>query len=178
MKSNTKTICFLSLVVVPIVGLCGYNAFRNETFFEINIGTAIAALIAIVISYFLAQNATDERKKKEIIDDLICQIKSLVSDDCCYLIDDNANKETILSKTRNIANCISVLKRLDFKNIDKTNVDYISKEFDQYNDLIGEHIDDLSYLRKSNKELQNHIRLIDNKLDEIRFKLYNLSEIK
>lgn len=172
-KAKSVTRKMLALAIIAGLGcLIFYNINTNPTFWKTSASSCITIVIALVFSYWLVQRENDLRKQKEILASLIFDLRAQIDKDDMY---DLSGKTTISINMRNrdISNKIGVLDKVkkDFNVEDE--VDFISERFDEYKELIGNHIDDPEYLKNSSIELKRPIQLISTKLFEIAFILYS-----
>ena len=75
-------------------------------------------------------------------------------------------------RNRDISNKIGILNRVKKEFNIEADVDFIFEKFDEYKELIGNHINDPGYLQNSSLELKRPIMLISTKLFDIAFELY------
>lgn len=79
---------------------------------------------------------------------------------------------SINMRNRDISNKIGILDSVKEEFSIAADVDFIYEKFDEYKELIGNHINDPGYLQNSSFELKRPIMLISTKLFEIAFGLY------
>ena len=100
----------------------------------------------------------------------------MVSSEQFYSIPSTGDLEQIQKEinttNRRINNCIDVLKKYGEKFHFKNEIEYISNEFDKYKTQIGDHINDLDYLSKTEKEFRRISDNIDSKCDYIIVSLF------
>ncbi len=179
MKSKLKPLHILIIVVVLvlfIISAISIHYYSAKTFFGINISSVLSIGVTIVFSVVLVQSLTDERKQKDIIDNIIMELKLSLSDNKYYIITSETDKDSLLDSIRVLANNIDYLSNVDSKFINQNDVIYIKNNFDNYQTLIGDHISDLGYLSKSKKELERYINLIDSKLTNMRLEIYGMKK--
>lgn len=156
----------VAILSICFIVLCIYNIFCNKDFFETSITAVISILVAIIVSYVLVQHKTDERRKKEKIDNLLYKIEKILQKEDFLVV-----KEGDLILQRSISNKICFLENY-VENIDiKTDITRMKEYFDQYREFYGNHYKDNTYMEKSKNELMNYISRIDDICDSIHMKL-------
>lgn len=179
MKTRLKPLCvliFVLAIVLFAVSLISIHFHSAKTFFAINISNIISIGVTIVFSFILVQNLTDERKQREVVDNIIMDLKTSLSDNKYYIITGETDKDSLLDSIRVLANNVDYLSNVNSKFINQNDVTYIKDIFEEYRNLIGDHITDLSYLSKSKKELERKINLIDSKLTNMRLEIYGMKK--
>lgn len=86
-------------------------------------------------------------------------------------ISESTEKEVLLMQNREISTQISYLKQYAPKFGIKKEIEFVEKTFAEYEMIVSDHIDDVSYLSKSKKELTRPIKLISTKLYDVMLKL-------
>lgn len=158
--------------VFGLFGLAYYNFKTNTLFLIAPAYTILNLLVAVVFAYYLAQRKNDERKLKEKAEDLIDKIQIAINDERSYRVTTKQDVDCLKIRQRTISNQIDILFSLKDKLSCTGNIEYIKEKYIEYKELTGNHIEDLEYLTKSEKDLLNKILLIDNKLDEMKMDLY------
>ncbi len=179
MKFKLKPLHILILIVVFVLfvlSLISIHYNSAKTFFGINISSVLSIGVTIVFSVVLVQSLTDERKQKEVIDNIIMDLKLSLTDKKYYIITGETDKDSLLDSIRVLANNIDYLSNVNSKFINQNDVAYIKHIFEEYQNLVGDHITDLSYLSKSKKELERKINLIDSKLTNMRLEIYGMKK--
>ena len=176
-KNNSKAIYVLSailiiFVLVSIIWLIIYNIKTNDQFWEASAANCITIVIALLNAYRLVQRKNDLRKQKELIANLILDLRSQLDKEDMYDLSNKSEKD-INMRNRDISNKIEILDGIKGKFKIESGVDFISEKFDEYKEFIGNHIDDRDYLISSHSELKRPILLISNKLFEISLELYS-----
>ena len=172
MRKNLSLILIvLFLVFCAILSI--FNIKHNDNFFEISLYNVLNLVIAVAIAYYLTQRKNDERKLKEKAEEIVEKIQIKLNDGQAYNINSDEDIAYVLLMHRSISNWIRLLDSIKEKLKFETEVNYISENYKNYKEFIGNHINDIDYLAKSRKELENYILLIDNKLDEIKISMYN-----
>ena len=125
------------------------------------------------VTYYCTQRKNDERKKKEIMEEIIDKIQEcILSDNACKKLNEMSQEEISMMQRR-IRNKISFLAEKKDELGIKDEVELINNKFESYCDLIGNHIEQPEHLKESSKEIRNWLDLIDDNLDRIKLKLYN-----
>lgn len=153
------------LLASGFLALCIYNLVVNDDFFKAPLTTIISILVAIVLSYFLSQRKTDDRRKREKIDKLLYKIQGIVLDEKFIEV-----KETDLITQRSIVNKILDIEENATSEI-RDDVGRLKEIFQEYRDFYSNHYTDDEYMKKSRIELTNFISRIDDLCDRMHMKL-------
>lgn len=153
------------LLAIGFLALCIYNLVVNDDFFKAPLTTIISILVAIVLSYFLSQRKTDDRRKREKIDKLLYKIQGIVLDEKFIEV-----KETDLITQRSIVNKILDIEENATSEI-RDDVGRLKEIFQEYRDFYSNHYTDDEYMKKSRIELTNFISRIDDLCDRMHMKL-------
>lgn len=172
MNKYRNFIIVIPLAIVLTV-LVIFNIRNNANFFMISIGSLLTLFVAILISYYFVQRNTDQRYQKEIYVKLLMDIQSFVTNPDIYTFNKEIDTGIITSRKRTLSNYIRLIESHSKKFCLQTEVEFVRKKFDEYDELIGDHISDIEYLSKSKKELQRPLDLINDKLYEMMLKLYD-----
>lgn len=174
LSPEAKFRVFVLLVLVITVGLGGlilYNIKTNPSFWETSVSSCITIIIALVFSYWLVQRKNDLRKQKEILASLLFDLRTQFEKEDMYDLS-QMSPSSINMRNRDISNKIGILDSVKEEFSIAADVDFIYEKFDEYKELIGNHINDSGYLQNSSFELKRPIMLISTKLFEIAFGLY------
>ena len=174
LSPEAKFRVFVLLVLVIIVGLGGlilYNIKTNPSFWETSVSSCITIIIALVFSYWLVQRKNDLRKQKEILASLLFDLRTQFEKEDMYDLS-QMSPNSINMRNRDISNKIGILDSVKEEFSIAADVDFIYEKFDEYKELIGNHINDPGSLQNSSFELKRPIMLISTKLFEIAFGLY------
>ncbi len=163
-----KKIKIIGAIILSIcfIALCIYNIFCNRDFFETSITAVLSIIVAIVVSYFFVQHKTDERRKKEKVDDLLYKIERILQKEDFLVV-----KEGDLILHRSVSNKICFLSDYVENEDIKNDITRMKEYFDQYREFYGNHYKDEAYMEKSKNELMNYISRIDDICDSIHMKL-------
>lgn len=164
-------IVFILILTLAYLAFVLYNICTNSKFWEASAINCITVGIAIVISYYLVQKRSDQRKQKEIIIDLIFKLQKQIEEEHMYNLE-GQQKEGVLLRSRNINNKIHILKEVACRYAISEDIRFIEEKFNEYNDFIGNHIEALEELTNFKSELRRPIDLISNRLITIALKLY------
>jgi len=164
-----KPLLFLS---IPIIVLAVYNIYSYDKFWEISVSTVITASIAIYISYYFTQNRLDQRKAQDSLEKVLSKLETEISRTPIRAMTSETEKSQILLGIRRINNKIFVLKKYQELFGIVEDVKWIHQRFKDYEEFVGDHIDDMDYLSKSQSELIRPLERIDDRIDTIRIKLY------
>lgn len=153
-------------------GIFVWNYVKNSCFWNAQVIDIISPIfIAFYFSYYLIERKNDERRQKEILEEILWRLKDFIEQEEMYNLSQQ-EPATILMRSRQVSNQITILNNWKKHfNVEKE-VDFICEKFEEYNSIIGNHIDDLNYLEKSSKELERPIKLISDKILELTMNLY------
>lgn len=155
-----------------LFGLACYNARVNSNFWEASFSTCLTIGVALLLSYTLTQKRSDDRRKKEIVEEIMVSLQDAVSDPKSYSMNGCTTIETLNMQKRDMSNKIQRIKKYDEKLNLGIKLNDIEKWFDEYQQFIGVHISDIDYLSKSSVELKRPLQLIADALYELRLDLY------
>lgn len=171
---NVSKVIFAALTIFFII-IVAYNLLCNRVdFLKTSAISCLTLFVAVVVSYFLAQRQNDERKRKDVIEGILSRLQEDIRKKDAYIITDDFDKDDFNMKKRDINNRITLLEeRLNQTDEEKINIQFLKKTFGEYQDLVGNHIDDIDYLTKSPKELKRPLLLLDGKIYEMILNLYS-----
>lgn len=158
-KTGLTLICLLVFVVFVI-----YNIAKQQTkFFKASAVECVTIAIAVIVSYYLVQRQNNYQKQKDIIADMVLKLQLSFQQRELYDFA-GQDKNLIMMRTRDLNNKIHILEKLerDFGISDE--VSFIRRHFDEYNNFIGDHIEHMDYLIRSQNELRRPVELISQKL--------------
>ncbi len=176
MKTTTSPkpwgrIAIIAIICIALIAFAIYNAIVNEQFWNASAINIVTVFIGIVISFFLVQRKNDERKQKDILLDLILKLQLQVCDEKTYDLSGQTQAE-ITMRNRDISNKIQILKDTADIFSTQSDVDFVASKFEEYLEFIGNHINELDYLSRSQKDLKRPLDLINNKLFSMAISLY------
>lgn len=128
--------------------------------------------VAIYFAFYLTQKNADIRIRKEIYAKRLQDIQTIADDKDTFIILDNADTRKLTMKKRMLSNCVEFLKKYSEDMGVKNHIDIIEKRADEYSNLIGNHIDDIGYLTKSELELRRPMEIISKEAVEAMMELY------
>lgn len=163
---------FIILIVAGIIVIGIFN-FNNGEFWNISICDCLTLIVAVVIAYYFTKSDNKITKKREIIESILDKIQFQINHPEYYKLKETDEKDLYMMK-RAINNKIALLEKNEKGIKISAEIKYIKDKFNDYRSLIDEHITDKDYLAKSEKELRKMLMLIDDKIDEIKLKLYEL----
>lgn len=172
-KTVKKVAISVLCIIVIFIALINVFAIKNDDFWKTSATTCITLLVAIVFGYYMTQKNLDARRQKDEYIKIIEKIQAIIMNDLMYNIIDNNNINEALMNKRNLSNYITILKNHASKFGFKTEVAFINEKFEEYADILGNHNDDLEYLKKSQMELKRPLELIEGKLDEMTIRIYD-----
>lgn len=157
---------------IVIISLAVYNYFTNPDFWVFSATNGITLLVAVIVSFFLVQRKADKKNQIDALVKLLYAIQSIVGDKATYMITADTDPNTLTMRKRQLSNYVDILlKHADAFGISKEAA-FISEKVEEYASIIGNHIDDLSFLSQSSKDLRRPLELIDTKIYEAIFNLY------
>lgn len=142
-----------------------YNFCTNPQFLTASLTSIVTIAIALIVSYFLVQRKTDDRRKREKIDRLLYKIQDTILDKDFLEIN-----TTDLITHRSVANKIEYLEDNVTGDI-KKKISRIKELFEEYREFYSNHYTDKEYMEKSLKELTNYVARIDDLCDEVHLML-------
>lgn len=164
-----KIVCWvLGAFGLFIIAIMIINIFNNDKFWEINVFNGITMLWTVGMSFILTQGFSKYQRKSEIMLKLIQELLTIIDEaKTCNLAQGCATKESILMQNRQINNQIALISNHANKfGIDK-DLSFISEKFKEYEEFVGEHIEDLQYLSQSRTQLARPIGLMRGRLYKI-----------
>lgn len=162
------------ILFFAIVGVSIYVAIKNsETYFQLNVGNSLTLLVALGIAYWATQSKNNHRTQKEHAEKVLIKLQTSVSKECMYIIDNSFNKDKMTMDIRYISNLINLLGKYSDSLGFSEGYKYISTQFSEYKEFIGNKITDIDYLKKSEIELKKYLENINSKCDQIIFDLFS-----
>lgn len=165
---NVRWIIIALLLFLVILGI--YNGFFNKQFLEMPIYHLLSLFFALAFAFYFSNKFNDDRRLKEIVVSILCKIQDATLAEYLYKFSNpiqKNEKQNMLMKKRYLENKIAALekvcKRLNFDE----KLEYIKQRFKEYDDLVGEHMDDGSGLSAIELQLRKQLSLIEDKCDEI-----------
>lgn len=158
------------LLFIIYVGVV--NFINNSQFMTASVTQIITLIIAVVITFYITQYKNDQRKVKDYAENIVRKIQTTVMDEEFVSFSEGTESKQITMLSRKMSNYINILKKYGDKLGFSDDAQYIEEEFQRYRDFVGQHINDIEYLRKSETTLQNHSEKIEQKCDLIIFNLY------
>lgn len=160
-------ICFLAFAILVVYNI----ASQKASFFTASVVDCATILIAVAISYYLVQKQNNYQRQKDIISDMILKMQGSFEQRDLYDFSEQ-DKNTIMMRNRGLNNRIHILEGIAEEFNISAEVTFIRQRFDEYNNFIGNHIEDINYLRQSQNELRRPVELISQKLLAIALHLY------
>ncbi len=168
-KTRSKIFIGIMLLVVFVLGV--YNCIKNPEFWTMSMANILTIVVAVIFTYYMTQKTNDIRRKKDIVGKILDRLYVLISDPRMCRINSSEDVDFVKINVRTISNKISCLKEMAKELQYEEEVRQMEETFSLYEDFISDHIDDLPYLEKSGRELNNKIALLDNKCDMILVKI-------
>ena len=155
-----------------VIGLIIYNWINNNKFWVASATTCLSLLFAAILSFYFVQRQTDFRSQKGLLIKLLESLLIIVDDEKSHNFS-NESKEQILMRKREINNKIEILREFEKKFSISDDVQFLDSKFSEYEDTIGNHINDLETLRKMNDDLERPLKLMSQCIYRIMIELYN-----
>lgn len=162
---------FVTIFIILFFAVVLHNMRNNPNFWDASVTNCATIAIAVFVSYFLVQRQNNRRKQKDIILELILKLQVQISNPEAYHLAGQSSDQIMMRK-RDFSNKINILDKHKSDFGIKNDIDFVVNRFQEYEDLISNHINDLQYLSNSSKELQRPLSLIENKLYDIALFLY------
>ena len=169
-KYNKKDIGIIAILILFVLASSVYN-WSSKSFFKMDLYKIISLTLIVGVSYYLTQKKLDNRKKRDVLNEIINVIINTT-----YQLNKNTiqseNAKLFVMEIRNIENKISLIEKVskEYKVTDEIN--YIKREVETINDMISNHISDKDTLLKIFVDIEKHIKNIQNKCEEMQFKIY------
>lgn len=168
-KYRTGIVVAGTIIGVLILGI--YNAFQNNEFWNASITNILTILVALVFTYYMTQRTNNIRRKKDVVSKILDRLYVLIADPRMCKINSSKDVDFVKINIRTISNKISCLEQMARELQYEEEIRQMKEAFSSYEEFISDHINDIEYLKKSEKQLNNGIGLIDNKCDMILVKM-------
>ena len=165
-----KDIIFKTIVLFT-GGVLIYFNFTSDNFFVMSLYQIISLILVVLVSYYLTQKKLDSRKKREVLNELVERItKSSIKMNREAIQSENA--KLFVMEIRNIQNKISLINKVSSEYNINNEIEYINREIENINNMVSNHIGDIDTLLKIFVDIEKNINNIQNKCEEIQFKIY------
>ena len=173
MSVRTKKIVYsiFGALAVCIIVFSIINACQNEEFWKFNLFNGLTMLWTVGFSFIVTQAFSKYQRKTDVIVKVLVKLTESIDESKTCQITEQTPKETLLMHNREISNLLSILEKTANQCGISNDVDFLKKQFEEYESLIGNHIDDMQYLARSHLELQRPIKNMCTKVYEIMLKL-------
>ncbi len=167
-----------SMVFCFIVIAVGFISWRIDPtrFWSFSVANCLTLLVAVLLSFLYAQkqaetdrDLADLRKQKEAAIQLLRALEETVRSPSACVLSDADGTEMLTMTKRRMSNYIGTLKRNSMGFGIDDEIKLIEDKFSEYSELVGNHIDDLDHLRKSQKDLQRPLEIIETKIYDLYF---------
>lgn len=149
-----------------------FSAYFNMSFYEIS-----TVVIALLFTFYFTRRDNVKIKQKEMLSNLLLRILEIITSSQMYKIETADNVNFIRTKQRSVFNKIDLLIKVaktdELSNELENDIEYMKQEFSEYWEVVSENIENLGELRKSQKELQDHLTKLEDKLEQCMMKLYD-----
>ena len=167
--------CIIACLFIIAAGIYCWHRDPSQ-FWSFNIANCLTLLVAVLFSFFYSQKqaANDRdlaelRKKKEAAIRLLTALEETVRSPSAFDVSHAEGTESLTMAKRRMSNYIDTLKRNSSEFGIEEEIKHIEDKFLEYSDLIGNHIDDLDHLKKSQKDLQRPLEIIETKIYDLIF---------
>ncbi|MBP3650052.1 MAG: hypothetical protein IKK08_10445 [Clostridia bacterium] len=173
MNSLMKKIVYIALGIVAlgIIALCIYNGIMNQSFWNISVFNGITMLWTIGVSFILTQQFGRYNKQVDVVHRILDKLLELINESETCRIHPTTESENLLMRNRQIHNQLGSLSSCADKFGIKNDIEFLEKMFNEYEEIIGEHIRDIDYLSKSESTLSRPINNMRDKIYAIMLKL-------
>lgn len=171
MKKVSKWLLPLTFIVAILIYTICFTEDKIE-YFKVPFYHLLNISIAFLFAFFVTQRKNDERKQKDMHEKLINKIYNAIDNEKMYIINSEEDLKYITITRRGIRNRMDLLEKQTMRWIKKDDVAYLKNEFNDYWDILSEHISDIEYLKKSQDVLYKNIGNITYKLQEMLLNLY------
>lgn len=163
----------IAILVCGVIGIGVFNYLKPSYhgFFKATAINCVTLLVAIVVSYFLAQRENDKRKKKDIFSNFVMKFRSEISAPAMYNLGETKSCE-ITMMLRDMNNYIDVMEKVMNEFGIAEEVEFIKAKFNEYEETVSDHISNTGEFGSLQNELKRPLRLIDTELLEIALKIY------
>ena len=173
MKKNNVMKIILGVVISVIIVCSIINGCKDcEKFFSFNFATGISLFFAACFSFYYVQKQADGRKQKELFIVLLETFKKVIDDENSFDYS-NISKEQILMRKRDMSNKLEFIKKVGERFFIEKDITFLEEKFSEYNEIIGNHIEDLETLCKMKQDIIRPMNLMSQKVSEIMINLYN-----
>lgn len=169
---DRKKIITISIIVLVLIVFGIYNGITNKEFWNMSLYNILTLLVAVVVAFYFTQKNNDIRKTKEKAENIFEKIQDIINQDKYYRIDEKTDERELNMMKRTVNNKLKLLEKESSIINNDSEMKYLREKFDEYRAFIDDHINDKKYLEKSEIELKKILNLMDDKIDEIRLKLY------
>lgn len=159
------------IIIISTIIIAAYNFRSNNQFWDASAINCISIIVAVLVAYVFVKKQTNRRKQNELLLDLLLQLRTQISDTSAYDFSGQTKSEINMRK-RSISNKVGLILE-NSSAFKKEDTEFISEKFQEYEQLIGNHISDLDYLIKSKEELLRPLTLMSDKLFSMAFNLFN-----
>ena len=173
MKKNNIMKIILGIVISGVIIISIINGCKDcEKFFSFNFATGISLLFAACFSFYYVQKQADGRKQKELFIALLETFKKIIDDENNFDYS-NVSKEQILMRKRDMSNKLEFIKKVGKRFSVEKDINFLEEKFSEYNEIIGNHIEDLETLCKMKQDITRPMNLMSQKVFELMINLYN-----
>lgn len=169
MNRKIKYVIIIIFSVITItLGIINI-AFSVPEFFKINMNNCIEIFILLFVSYYLVDRQNDENRHKQRTLEAITKIQDRLLDSELILVSNEEERNVTKVKLTSISNLLEILK----DDLEDNNADFESAvaNMDNLLQIVMDHINDESHIKKSNSDIVRLVTNIDTKLEKIKIDL-------
>ena len=178
--SNGVRALIYVLILAGLIAVGVYNYRKNaENFLNASLVNLLTIGIAIFITYIMGQKQQDIRRQKDVIFKLLEAVQNICSDPILFEIKDVTDekektnqRQKIFMRKRELSNRVELLSSLADKFDLKDKTESLKRYFNDYDTFLGDHIQDFSYLSRSQNELARPLNSIISTCYEIMIDIY------
>lgn len=163
-KLRTAIYIVMGLMAIGIIIICVHNAKTNNGFWQLNIFNGITMLWTVGLSFIFTQSFSRYQRKADLLVKMLQDLMDNISEHKTCQFSQSAKQEEILMQTRQIKQRISLIRQYAQKFGIADELKFIDEKFKEYEEIISEHITDISYLSQSYTVLARPIKLIEERI--------------
>lgn len=164
------------ILVVATLGsfvLIVYNIYVDyQSFLKVSIGQMMTIAVAFYFAFYLTQRNNDIRIQKEVYRKILQSVQEIAMDRDNYVIDGNTDTKMLTMTKRTLNNYMGILKKYSERMGVQERIDRIARYVDEYVFVLGNHLDDIEYLSKSEAELRRPLEIINIEIIDVVMELY------
>ena len=173
MNKTEKIFLYLAIGLVMVCSIVAIHVNGKKIFWNINIGQVLTILITGIVFFNITNVISSRTKKNDKFMELVEKLQKNLEDERIIHINSQEDVDFVKIRTRKLANIVNCMKSMEINNehVEK-HIEYIDSRLNDYEEITTNHINDIEHLKKSAKDLENKVELIDSRCDEIKVELY------